>query len=449
MKSSCQITKTSLSTSTLTSNTITTTSAAPVSSTSAFNIANPIINSINSTCQTLFTITKTVSSSEQHEEKPVGSCKPLKFIQSNFMTRTKKPFVFNHSSCSPNDQDIFKVNSHPVYSRPSSHNLLSPCQALENFNFNSPKVEKSVQELFPAETSSSAKQQQSLSLSSSSSSEDSNSNENSQPLSYSSVKFRNNSDQEKLKYIPKSFTIEGLNDSETTNSFKLCLSRKITTNYKRTATEKLEIEQENCNDNKKNDNLSLSPSSSTSTSTVESLHDSKQHKPQQTLARPSSIFLNRQHLLPIKETNPNIQLQPFFPPASSSSSSSSSASSTTSSSISSTSPYSHDLQLDLHNKKMRLSPITDINPIHSNSQLHQSKSSENLIKSVNNDASSILNSFCFHKSQSTNLNVTESPELRSSFDTLKNVFDANMKNNSTKSSKSSLHDSVEKMIEVS
>ena len=349
-------------------------------------------------------------------------------------TAVKKPFIFNSpsSSClseasSTTDQDLFKVVLQPVFSRApqqqqqQSQALLSPCQALENFNFNSPKVEKSVFELFESSIQS----------------EDLNSN------SGGGVKFRN-SEQDKLKYIPKSFTIsDGLSETTgTTNSFKLCLSRKITTNYKRTATEKiniLDIEQENFQDNS-DDNLTSSLSSSID-------NDSKQ-KQQTSLARPSSICLSRQHLLPIKETNPNIQQQLSF------------SSTTTSSSYlqqnTPTDPQNSEFQFDLTNKKMRLSPITDINPIHSNSQLlllqnrNKSKSSENLVKTVNDNFDFNISSFSrenysFHKSQSTNLNI----ETESTFETVKNRLDENMKNNSTKSSKSSLHGSIEKMIEVS
>jgi hypothetical protein len=362
------------------------TKTSPPSNTSIFsNISKPIINSINSTCQTLCTITKTVSSNETGS-KSLEINKP-KLNLTATATSIKKPFIFNSppGGALTTDQDLFKVVLQPVFSRASHQQqpaLLSPCKALENFNFNSPKVEKSVIELFES------------SIQSSSSSEDLNSN--------SIVKFRN-IDQDKLKYMPKSFTIsDNLSETTgTTNSFKLSLSRKTTTtNYKRTATENLniiDVEQENCQDNDTNLMSSLS-------STIEN------DKQQQKLTRPSSIFLNRQHLLPIKETNPNIQqLSSFF----SSTTSSSSSSSYLQQNNPNDSPQNNEFQFDLNNKKMRLSPINDMNPIHSNSQLLllqnsiKSKSSENLVKTVNdnfNISSSYNNeNYSFHKSQSTNL----------------------------------------------
>ncbi len=372
------------------------TKTSPPSNTSNFsNISKPIINSINSTCQTLCTITKTVSSNETGS-KSLEINKPKLNLTA---TALKKPFIFNSppGGASTTDQDLFKVILQPVFSRASNQQqpaLLSPCKALENFNFNSPKVEKSVIELFES------------SIQSSSSSEDLNSN--------STVKFRN-IEQDKLKYMPKSFTIsDNLSETTgTTNSFKLSLSRKTTTtNYKRTAERLnvIDVEQENCQDNDNDNNLMSSLSSA--------IENDKQ---QQKLTRPSSIFLNRQHLLPIKETNPNIQqLSSFF---SSTTSSSSSSTSYLQQNNPNDSPQNNEFQFDLNNKKMRLSPITDINPIHSNSQLLllqnsiKSKSSENLVKTVNdsfNISSSYNNeNYSFHKSQSTNLNIET--EAKSTF----------------------------------
>ncbi len=390
------------------------------STSTVLNIANPTSNIINSSYQTLYTISKAVSSTttttttttKTNEDKLLELNKP----------KARKPFIFNSNQT---DQDLIKIVINPVYTR-SQATLLSPCQALEKFNFNSPKVEKSVNELFE--------------------SNESNTNETS-CNNYQNVKFRylnkinenqlNNESEQVSKYMPKSLTIDSITESESkinaTSSFKLCLSRKITTNYKRCATEKLDIvdiEQENCIDIDET-------SAATSSVSTES---------KKTLSRPSSISINRQHLLPIKETNVNsssiVSTSPYFPTSSSSSA------------------YSFnnqiELQIDSNSKKMRLSPITDINPVISNSQLflftsnssitNKSKSSENLIKTVNECE---YNSY---KSENFSLNNKKLPTDSKSFETIKSLLDDNnikSQANSTKGSKNSLHGSIEKMIEVS
>ena len=243
-----------------------------------FSIATPVIKSINSTCQTLYTITKTVSSSDDVIQQETDFNKAKLNLASHFQAKLKKPFIFKANQ-SQNDQD-FKIFVNPVYSRATQQQtLLSPCQALEKFNFNSPKVEKSVIELFEQTATSSNHE----------------TDNRTSPTNFTihhTNKVSSNEQDNLSKYVPKSFTIDSINEAETsTNASKLLfLSRKVT-NYKRSATEKLnifDIEQENYSieESKSNDNLIINEQS-------QSVLNYNESKKVQTLTRPSSIFLNR------------------------------------------------------------------------------------------------------------------------------------------------------------
>lgn len=515
---------------------------------------NLVANSINQSCQQFLTITKKAFSIEkplkkEEETNDVKTTKP-KMKMSIPLLKYKKPFIFDaFSSCSSNtsqneDNDNNSSNNVKQYcfSTASVPQLQSPCQALASFNFNSPQVEKTINELFPPCAST----------------ELNNTNNNSSTTTITTttttptnttctyttandcqrVKFRHKTTNEnEIKYIPKSLTIDTLNEFEILNSSST--TKYSSSRIKRCAIEHMDVDVDEKEGEQENVKLECG-FLETKNSECKSLNDTlkldfnNNSKKSGQLTRPSSIFLHKQYLIPIKETTntsvssaTSISSSSSTGPLSSSSSTSSyfsfnSVSSpmsiTSTSSSNSSNSNTNELQIE-SNKKIKLSPIKDINTISiiatnfSNSSNNNNNNSSKLISSFSINTSSIispLDNTTAKSKSSENLSdsnqcpnqtsrkysnfkntidtitttaaatitttssaaipasnknkPTKLPTDSRSFETFKNLFkedeekaNTNTSNksqstslaNSTSSSKSSLHGSIEKMIEVS